>query len=394
MPPPGRPSNRAATRPCGSLITTRQPAARACPSQRRERVRGDHGEGVAARRRWPGPGAASRRSSSAPSTSESRGDHRTATRSTGPRSRAITALVAATSSTISWASRANCNASGGRRSRIQARRNVDRVVVGHRPTTRVTTLQTWLRPTSGQAAYDAEASTTTVRMPRPSSTTANGRFCRRLTQRQMPKAAAPRTTSTGSARWPLGRRRHRGGRAGRRTHAPPAADADRVDQPREPDHPRGGGRAHCRRLRRRRPGRHRPSPVVRGEVARGHCARSGDPVLRVEAEAQHRAVEPEVLHGRDRCDHGPAIRGECRHRIDLVVLWDGEVPELAAPASQVQKLDVAAIATVGHQEGAVWGQRGWRFGVDARCWLLVGDHAVDDRLGALPVEHVQLEPSS
>ena len=49
---------------------------------------------------------------SRPRTTESRGDQRTATRSTWVRSSAASALVAATSSTISCVSRANCSASG------------------------------------------------------------------------------------------------------------------------------------------------------------------------------------------------------------------------------------------------------------------------------------------
>ena len=59
------------------------------------------------------------------------------------------------------------------------------------PTTRVTTLQPVLSPASGQAAYDAVASTSTVAMPRPSSTTAKGRLLRRFTHRQVPNDTSP-----------------------------------------------------------------------------------------------------------------------------------------------------------------------------------------------------------
>ena len=59
------------------------------------------------------------------------------------------------------------------------------------PTTRVTTLQPVLSPASGQRPYDADASTSTVAMPRPSSTTAKGRLLRRLTHRQVPNDSSP-----------------------------------------------------------------------------------------------------------------------------------------------------------------------------------------------------------
>ena len=94
------------------MITTRQPAARASPTH------GASGSVVSTARVWRSESVARAGSSGAevasrPRTSESLGDQRTTTLSTWVRSSAASALVAATSSTISCVRRANCSASGG-----------------------------------------------------------------------------------------------------------------------------------------------------------------------------------------------------------------------------------------------------------------------------------------